>query len=305
MVKSIEFKNNKIILSFCDFKKYLNNFDIEVNEELIRSLCHENYTITKNKNEYICKMKYSEERIKKANAERIKKRNANKNNNISFPTELQPNDTTLKTDLKEKPKPVLEELQNNMCLSPNNEHNKFNYDVNYENYEYLKKNQEIQTARTSSYLFENEIQCCKNNMNFDKQDNIFTEPIPEDVLDVYEELDIKEQIIEKLEIDILKLKEQINIRDKKISELIKKIDNLKINSFTMNKKDIIHDLDKLSLQKNKIHEIINTFIISLEKVSPKKVYIFVNERIIELKKEINDINILSNSINHKIIELLN
>lgn len=73
----------------------------------------------------------------------------------------------------------------------------------------------------------------------------------------------------------------------------------------INKKDIIYELDKLSLQKTKIYENINTFIISLEKVPPKKVFVFVNERITNLKNEINNVNILSNSINHKIIELLN
>ncbi len=133
----------------------------------------------------------------------------------------------------------------------------------------------------------------------------FIDTIPDDIFDIYEELDLKDQIIEKLEDNVIKLKEEVNIRDKKILELIKKTENLKINSFMINKKDIIYELNKLSLQKTKIYENINTFIISLEKVPPKKLFIFINERITNLKNELNDINILSNSTNHKIIELLN
>jgi hypothetical protein len=49
-------------------------------------------------------------------------------------------------------------------------------------------------------------------------------------------LELKDQIIEKLENDIVKFKYEINIRDKKISELIKKIDNFKTDSFIISKK---------------------------------------------------------------------
>ena len=300
----MEFKNNKITLSFCNFRNYLNSFNIEVNEELINSLCHENYTISKNKDKYICKMKYSEDRIKKANTERLKKRIKNKNNNIVDEKEIHSEDI-LKTELKDLSS--LDNLKNEICLSPNDEYN--NLDI--ANCKDITKSQDIQTARTSSYLFEDDNQFHKNdNININsKQDNKVNnetiDTIPDDIFDIYEELDLKDQIIEKLENNIVKLKDEINIRDKKILELIKKTDNLKINSFMINKKDIIYELNKLSLQKTKIYENVNTFIISLEKVPPKKVFIFINERITNLKKEVNDINILSNSINHKIIELLN
>lgn len=277
----MNFKNDKITLSFYELEKYLNSLNINLTESIIYTLCHKDYIISKDKDKYVCKMRYSEERIKKANSERLKKKSKNKievsNENKNVVVE----ETQIeKLDLKES---LQVDEKEQICLSP---------DKNIEGNIIDNEIPEIQTARSSSYLFYDD---AKNQIS----------NIPDNILDVYEELDLKDQIIEKLENDIINLREEINIRDKKILKLIKKINNFETNSFLINKKNIIYELDNLSLQQNKIYENINNFIMSLEKVPPKRMSVVINEKLTKLKDEINNINALSNTINSKIIKLLN
>lgn len=301
----MNFKNDKIILSFNTFTKYLDKFNISITEDILISLCHENYVISRDKEKYICKMKYSEERIKKAKIERLKKRDKNKIEDIKINIEkhnmkdldigescfsnfennkednniieIQSQNTKINVNTE-----ILspESLKNNICLSPvNNNCNDINNKIVNNDI------QESQTARSSSYLFdEQKLAFTNNELIVDIEDNI---------LDVYDESDLKDQIIEKLETDII-------IKDKQIFELNNKIGNIETNSI-INK---IHDLNKLLFQKTELYKKVNAFIISLEKVPPKKMSNFVNKRIINLKKEIYSINNLSKLIEDKIVELL-
>jgi hypothetical protein len=175
-----------------------------------------------------------------------------------------------------------ESFKNNICLSPvNNNCNNINNDI-----------QESQTARSSSYLFdEQKLAFTNNELIVDVSDNI---------LDIYDESDLKDQIIEKLEIDIIALRNEIVIKDKQIFELNNKIGNVETNSI-INK---IHDLNKLLFQKTELYKKVDAFIISLEKVPSKKISNFVNKRIINLKNEIYNINNLSKLVEDKIVELL-
>lgn len=317
----MNFKNDKIILSFNIFTKYLDKFNINITEDILKSLCHENYVISRDKEKYICKMKYSEERIKKANIERLKKRGKNKiedikinteeqnmkyldigvsgfskfeNNKDNYKTNKEEDDNIMKIQSQNTKLNVHTEIlspesfKNNICLSPvnnncNNINNKMiNNDI-----------QESQTARSSSYLFDEQKLAFTNNE--------LIVDVPDNILDIYDESDLKDQIIEKLEIDIITLRNEIVIKDKQIFELNNKIGNVETNSI-INK---IHDLNKLLFQKTELYRKVDAFIISLEKVPPKKISNFVNKRIINLKKEIYNINNLSKLVEDKIDELLN
>jgi predicted RNase H-like nuclease len=317
----MDFKNDKITLSFNNFKKYLSSFDIEVTEYLINTLCHEDYIISndkKNKQKYICKMKYSEDRIKKASTERLRKRSKNMNTKdkkdqiYSGPdinsyenkyNEFQ--DIKLDTNAKNISR---DNFQNKIYESPC----EVSVKSIYENYNDKKINdkhlQNIQTARTSSYLFDKEILITKNNDDKEIEEQLLDTSesiIPNNILDIYEELDIKEQIIEGLEDDISKIKKEIIIKDKKISELIKEIDNTKNNNFNFNKEQLIDILNNLLKKQIKLNENINSFVISVESASPKKINMIVNKNIINIKNQINSISYDTNLINDEIVNLLN
>lgn len=313
-IDKMDFKNDKITLSFYNFKKYLNSFNIEVTKELINSLCHEDYIVSdekKDKEKYICKMKYSEERIKKANTERLRKKSKNKirdekdvlnintqnqqipksdiNSDENINHNVNNEDINSETHLKTISR---DNLQNEICDSP------------IKNIHENDRDQNSQTARTSSYLFDETNLIYKNNNNSNEIDNQIPD-IPSDILDIYEELDIKEQIIEGLENNVEKLRKEIIIRDKKISFLIKEVDNIKVNNCNFNREQLIDILNTLLKKQLKLHEDIYSFILSVESASPKNVNMVVNKNIINIKNKINSISDETNLINNKIVKLLN
>lgn len=264
-------------------------------------------------------MKYSEERIKKANTERQRKKSKNKiinkqdvlnintqnqhflNSDINGDGNIKHNinneDMNLEIHLKTISR---DNLQNEICNSPIK-----NIIENYSNpNENNKLLQDSQTARTSSYLFD-EINLISENINNNNEINKQLPDIPNNILDIYEELDIKEQIIEGLENDLEKLRKEIVIRDKKISVLIKEIDNIKINNCNFNREQLIDILNNLLKKQLKLHENIYSFILSVESASPKNLNMIVNKNIINIKNQINSISDETNLINNKIVKLLN
>lgn len=250
----MEFENNRITLSFYSFRKFLNNLNIEVDKELINSLCHEKYIISKKKDKYICKMRYSEDRIKKANLERLKKRSKNKNNNIVDEKEIQL-ENNLKTETK---KDYSTDIIDGL---PNETLNSNEYKNNKHNFKDIEKCKGSQTARSSSYLFDDEneqltisadtkkdiiidninIKSKKNNNEIcnstiyysDKNEVVFEKEncddinIPEDFFDIYDKLDEKDQLIDNLIDKNKELEIKIKEKDEKINNLILLIDKYK------------------------------------------------------------------------------
>lgn len=249
----MEFENNRITLSFYSFKTFLNNLNIEVDEELMNSLCHEKYIISKKKNKYICKMRYSEDRIKKANLERLKKRPKNKNNNIVDEKEIQ-SENNLKTETKKDcSTDIIDGLPNKILNSNEYENNK------------LEKSKESQTARSSSYLFNDEneqiiispdtIPDTKRdiiidntiNINSKKNNDICNSPIyyndknelvignessddiniPEEILDIYDKLDEKDQLINVLIDKNKELEIKLKEKDSELNNLFLLIEKYK------------------------------------------------------------------------------
>lgn len=275
----MEFKKDRITLSFDKFKEYLYNLNIDINIELLNLLCHKDYIVANDKNSYICKLKYSEERIKKAKTERLKSKS--KKIELSIDVNKSINYLSKENDNKEL---HIEDLNVNkkedeICESPIEEHVKDN--------EIFSQN--TQTEKTSSYLF------YENPIDIEKTKYIDDDiEVPDNIVDVYEELEIKDQIIDKMETDITKLREEIVVKDNQISDL-------KLNSFIINK---IHEVNKLLFRKSKLDEKVNAFIISLENISNKKVINFINGRIVNLKKDVKDINILTKLIKDNMDKLL-
>lgn len=275
----MEFKKDRITLSFDKFKEYLYNLNIDINIELLNLLCHKDYIVANDKNSYICKLKYSEERIKKAKTERLKSKSKKIESSIDVNKSI--NYLSKENDNKEL---HVEDLNVNkkedeICESPIEEHVKDN--------EIFSQN--TQTAKTSSYLF------YEKPIDIEKTKYIDDDiEVPDNIVDVYEELEIKDQIIDKMETDITKLREEIVVKDNQISDL-------KSNSFIINK---IHEVNKLLFRKSKLDEKVNAFIISLENISNKKVINFINGRIVNLKKDVKDINILTKLIKDNMDKLL-
>lgn len=288
----MEFKKDRITLSFNKFTEYLHNLNIDINIELLNLLCHNDYVVTNDKNGYICKLKYSEERIKKAKTERLKA----KTKKIDEPIEVNKTINYLNKE-KDNKELHIENINTNkkeveICESPTEEYVK---DCN----KIFTPN--IQTAKTSSYLFyENPIDMEKTKYI----DNDIIDKVPDNVLDIYEELELKDQIIDNLENDLGKLRKEISIRDKKINEIIKEMDILKTKDCTLNKKDLINYFDNILLKQSKLCSYINSFILDIEESSPKKVKFVTNKGLPKLKSQILEINNEVELVNKKICELL-
>lgn len=269
----MEFENNRITLSFYGFKKFLNNLNIDVDEELMNSLCHEKYIISKNKNKYICKMRYSEDRIKKANLERLKKRSKNKNNNIIIDEKEIQLDNDLKTEIKKDSSINIIDGLPNEILNSKDEHNKHNFKD-------IEKCKESQTARSSSYLFNDEneqliispdtisdtkkdiiidninINSKKNNNDTcnspiyysDKNGLVFENEnescddinIPEEIFDIYDKLDEKDQLIDVLMDKNKELEIKLKEKDLELNNLILLIEKYKkgFTQLSLCKKDL-------------------------------------------------------------------
>lgn len=254
----MEFENNRITLSFYSFKIFLNNLNIEVDEELMNSLCHEKYIISKKKNKYICKMRYSEDRIKKANLERLKKRPKNKNNNIVDEKEIQ-SENNLKTETKKDcSTDIIDGLPNKILNSNEYENNKHNFKD-------IEKSKESQTARSSSYLFNDENEqiiispdtipdtkkdiiidntininsknnndICNSSIYYNDENRLVIENesfddinIPEDILDIYDKLDEKDQLIDVLIDKNKELEIKLKEKDTELNNLILLIEKYK------------------------------------------------------------------------------
>lgn len=290
----MEFKKDRITLSFDKFKEYLYNLNIDINVELLNLLCHKDYIVANDKKGYICKLKYSEERIKKAKTERLK----SKSKKIELPIDVNKSTNYLSKDNDNKELHVedlnVNKKEDEICESPIEEHVKDNNKIFSPN---------TQTAKTSSYLFyENPIDIEKTKYI---DEDIINKEVPDNIVDVYEELEIKDQIIDNLENDLEKLRKEISIRDKKINELIKKMDILKTKDCTLNKKDLIYYFDNILLKQSKICNYINSFILDIEESSPKKVKFVTNKGLPKLKSHILEINNEVELVNKKICELLN
>lgn len=293
----MEFKKDRITLSFDKFREYLHNLNIDINIELLNLLCHKDYVVANDKNGYICKLKYSEERIKKAKTERLKVKSKKIDELIDVDKSIK--DLSKEKDNKELHiedlnvnKKDLEE-KDEICESPVEECVKDDNKI-------FKQN--IQTAKTSSYLFyENPIDIETTKYI----DNDIIDKVPDNILDIYEELDLKDQIIDNLENDLEKLRKEIFIRDKKINELIKEMDILKTKDCTINKKDLINYFDNILLKQSKLCNYINNFILDIEETSPKKIKFVTNKGLPKLKSHILEINSEVETLNKKICELLN
>lgn len=291
----MEFENNRITLSFYSFKTFLNNLNIEVDEELMNSLCHEKYIISKKKNKYICKMRYSEDRIKKANLERLKKRPKNKNNNIVDEKEIQ-SENNLKTETKKDcSTDIIDGLPNKILNSNEYENNKHNFNN-------IEKSKESQTARSSTYLFNDENEqiiisldtkkdiIIDNTININSKKNndknglvIENESsddinIPEEILDIYDKLDEKDQLIDVLIDKNKELEIKLKEKDSELNNLFLLIEKYKkgFTQLSLCKKELyltIHDIfAKTTLTVNNVISFNNYINKTLKKDSIRLIY---------------------------------
>jgi hypothetical protein len=151
----IDFKNNKVTLSFNNLKEYLNSLNIEVTKDLIVSLCHKDYIISSDKNKYICKMRYSEERIKKAKQKRLEKKNSKKYKSEEYNISILSN-TFENISKNDKLQNISSDIIDVLINTEEKDKNKISaQSINVLNNIDVKTCiQENQTARSSSYLFE-------------------------------------------------------------------------------------------------------------------------------------------------------
>lgn len=220
----MEFINDKVTVSFNKLKEYLN---IEINQELITSLIHSDYIIDLKKGKYVCKIKYSKERIEKAKEKRSEKKV--KKNNIFKKEDNKEVQLDSSTDDKD---PIIDmhvissekiKLNKPQELSPDK--NKVQQII-----------ENTQTARSDSYLF-NEIDKCNSpidnkdlsqdteikNKSQSKisEDLIFIEDgeIPDELMDIYEKVELQEDMIDSFIDDIKTLEFKLEDKEFRINDL--------------------------------------------------------------------------------------